>query len=97
MHHLPVIQTSCEPCSIQYDHIGDMDKIQADLAVILPHFNATDLIESFPRSNENKLKDFKYSDMYTNISAAVLEKVVDKYRADVDMFGYEYGDYLGLT
>ena len=84
----------CEPCSIEYDYIGHMETLEADLKTILKHLHAEELKSFFPYHNFQNWHKKDYAYMYRNVSTRVLQKVVDKYRVDADMFGYSFDKYL---
>ena len=80
---------------MDYDFIGRMDTLQSDIETILPIVGGEEFLEDFPRGNPGtNLVQSKYAHMYRNISVNVLERVLDKYRVDADMFGYEFDEYL---
>ena len=93
---LYLFQTNCEPCTMHFDHIGHLETIQADLKEILPHLNATKFSDDFPAiklSVKEAGQNYRYTHMYTSIPDSVLQPVFDKYRADADMFGYDFEHY----
>ena len=87
-------QSNCEPCDIDYDYIGHLEKIQEDLPFILEHFDALDLADSFPTNKLHKGRKAAYADLFSNASFSVLKPVLEKYRADADMFGYTFHEYV---
>ena len=82
---------------MHFDHIGHLETIQTDLKEILPHLNATEFSEDFPtrKLSLGEVDDnFRYTHMYTSIPDSVLKPLFDKYRADADMFGYDFEHYM---
>ena len=78
---------------IQYDYVAYMETLQPGLGEILPHLNATDFRDDFPKSNVNKNYSSGYLDLYHKVPLSVLQPVLDNYRADADMFRYIFDEY----
>ena len=74
--------------------MAHLENLDSDLNVILPHFEAEDLKHKFPKLNSNKGRSSSYQTFYHGLPSSVLKPVLDKYRADADMFGYTFDEYL---
>ena len=81
---------------IPYDHVAHMETLGDDLPFILPKLGATEFLNNFPGRTEHQASETSdvYTDMYTGVSKAVMDQVVAKYKADVDMFGYSFSGYV---
>ena len=89
-----MLQGNCEPCSIDYDYIVHLETLSEDLPPVLAHLNATDLLYQFPTNKLNVKRDHKYAAMYLKMPFSIMKPLVDKCRADADMFGYTFDAYL---
>ena len=87
------LQYGCEPCSIEYDYIGHLETIGTDVKQILPHWNALESASKFPAVKLKKTGDNRYAHMYRELPASIVQPILDKYKADADMFGYSFEMY----
>ena len=71
-----------------------METLGDDLPFILPKLDAMQFMDNFPGWAEYEASAKVYTDMYTDVSTAVMDRVVDKYKADVEMFGYSFSGYV---
>ena len=78
---------------MKYDYVGRLETLHTDLTKILPHFDAVELIETFPQIKLRENGDNRYAHMYKSLPEYVLKAIFDKYRADADMFGSSFNKY----
>ena len=71
-----------------------MENMGDDLPFILPKLEAMDFLDDFPGRTEHESSAKVYTGMYTDVSGAVMDRVVAKYKADVEMFGYSFSGYV---
>ena len=89
-------QEACKPCAMQFDYIAKFETMASDLIYILPKFGASDFINDFPTKNAGSTQSTLYRNMYSNISSTILQEVLNKYRVDADMFGYDIDEYIKI-
>ena len=93
-----MLQSICCPCSINYDYVAHLESLGEGLKHILPVLHGEEFLDTFP---ERKLKadpsKSKYLAMYKDIPYNVLKPVLDKYKADADMFGYTFDEYINQS
>jgi len=87
----------CRPCHIKYDFIGHYETLHQDAEHVLRqisrlsnntdvHFPATDL-DNRNRNSHELLQKF-----YSEISAYHILRLVQLYKRDYEIFGYEFPD-----
>ena len=82
----------CFPCDIDYDFIGKMDTILQDSQAVLSHFNTS---IQLPYANANKRHTHKIlSEFYKDVPLADTKRIIDIYKKDFQLFGYNATDYL---
>ena len=85
---------NCEPCDIEYNYIGRLETLSEDLPFILKHLNAADLAKTFPTNKMHEKGSSKYTQLFLKAPFSALKPVLEKYRADADMFGYDFSSYV---
>ena len=68
--------------------------MEDDFNVLLPILDAEDYATEFPEKNVRKEISYKYGDMYRDVRKSVMSPLIKKYKADAEMFGYSFDDYL---
>ena len=79
---------------MKYDYIFHLETLTEDLPFILGHLNASDLAHTFPTNKLVEKNNTKYLRLFLNASFSALRPVLQKYRADAEMFGYNFRDYV---
>ena len=74
--------------------MGHLETLSEDLPYILKHLNATDLVDTFPTANRQDKGNSKYQQLFLKAPFSALKPVLEKYRADADMFGYDFSVYV---
>jgi len=80
----------CRPCHIKYDYIGYYETMRDDAKDILHtvaassdvHFPEEDFDSRLPNSNT-------YLELFDNVPADDIRRILDFYRNDYKVFGYE--------
>ena len=70
------------------------ETLDADLDQILPKLASLQIKDKFPHVHPNKEAPPSYRTMYYDIPLSILQPVLDKYKADADMFGYTFDEYI---
>ena len=79
---------------MRFDYIAQFETMAMDLKEILPKFGVYDFSKNFPMMNTGSTESSLYKNMYSNISFSILQSVLNKYRVDADMFGYDIDGYI---
>ena len=92
-HWMPFINT-CDPCSLDFDFIVNLETVQEDVPLIFSsNINAPYMVNEFPHSKPGSLNSQMYKAMYANVSKEVLRDIFVKFQPDADMFGYSFEGY----
>ncbi|XP_027032895.2 carbohydrate sulfotransferase 12-like [Tachysurus fulvidraco] len=83
----------CHPCIINYDFIGKMETIEEDAAHLLRLLKVDNIVD-FKPYEKNKTSTDEMKTWFYNIPTEWRRKLYDIYRADFELFGYEYYDTL---
>ena len=76
---------------MHYDYIAHLETFRDDMRHILPKYEAIDLLRYFPGSTAGLSS---HKDMYLTVPSYITKAIVQKYRVDLDMFGYTADDYI---
>ena len=99
-HHWRPLHKFCDPCSIKYDHILRVETMQHDSKQLLsklypdvlelPNSNPSKSIFNFQPSTKAAAKPLhKY---YSSLPRWMVEKLVEMYQLDLQLFGYTFSD-----
>ena len=101
-HWLPIYET-CNPCLVNYDYVTKLETVDSDSRGLLGKLKA-EKIGSFPAANKNddhedgldanEKRMEKLLKAYKTIDLSTIKKLVNIYKLDFAMFGYEYGMFL---
>ena len=89
--HWDTYQHLCHPCHVKYDHVIKFETLEEDNTAILKrYFSVSNATEFFPKRNMKSVpsKDIMMQ-YYSNISKALIYKVYNMFKVDLDMFGYD--------
>ncbi|XP_067037516.1 carbohydrate sulfotransferase 11-like [Acropora muricata] len=91
MHWRPIHQV-CYPCAIDYDYVGHFETVKEDADYILQQLKLDKMAEfpSFSGSNTSK----RLTKYYSQIPRKRIEKLIEIYRPDFDMFNYDFPDEI---
>ena len=91
MHWRPIHQV-CYPCAIDYDYVGNFETVKEDADYILQQLKLDKMAE-FPSFSGSKTSKglTKY---YSQIPRKRIEKLIEIYRPDFDMFNYDFPDEI---
>ncbi|XP_066285641.1 carbohydrate sulfotransferase 10-like [Branchiostoma lanceolatum] len=95
-HWMPISDV-CAPCRIHYDYIAHTETLAEDLRLFLRKAGVTDRDHILPETKETRTER-SLLDVYRVVSLEDLRKVMQKFVADYEMFGYSYQkDVLRLS
>lgn len=85
----------CRPCHIKYDYLGYYETMRDDAKDVLReiavgsdvHFPLGDFDSRMPNSRE-------YLELFENVSVSDIRRILDFYRNDYKVFGYEIPDVV---
>ena len=89
--HWDTYQHLCHPCHVKYDHVIKFETLEEDNSAILKrYFSVSNATEFFPKRNMKSVpsKDIMMQ-YYSNISKALVSKIYNMFKVDMDMFGYD--------
>ena len=91
--HWTSFSATCLPCLVYYDFIGKLETSRTDFSYVMKNFaNATSFSNNLqgPSShNMNKTTDDTFREFYKQIPSELLRRLVDLYRTDFVLFGYD--------
>ena len=77
----------CSPCAIKYDYISHLETVNEDSDNLLKFvFNSTLSLPHYNPSNSSS----EYTHILRNIPLDLKEKILEKYKLDMDLFGYKW-------
>ena len=89
--HIQLFSTWCQPCSVTYDFIGQLDNFAEDINIILESVGARNLV-ILPERNQTGYKQDRSSDIVSmyrrNIPKDILKQLYEKYYIDYYLFGF---------
>ncbi|KAK8406578.1 hypothetical protein O3P69_007293 [Scylla paramamosain] len=81
---------TCSPCALHYDFILNTETFTEDLKYIVNKLGITEVdVEWKLNAQAHTTASAHYVHYYTNITQALLRRVLHKYEVDFQMFGYE--------
>ena len=85
-HWMPY-DNQCFPCEVNYDVIGKHETMTEDANYLLDLWNVSNI--RFPPAYRNASAEAcEYNHFYSNVSAVIIDRVIDKFKEDSLMFGY---------
>lgn len=91
MHWRPIHQV-CYPCAIDYDYVGHFETVKEDADYILQQLKLDKMAE-FPSFSGSKTSK-RLTKYYSQIPRKRIEKLIEIYRPDFDMFNYHFPDEI---
>jgi len=91
MHWRPIHQV-CYPCAIDYDYVGRFETVKEDADYILQQLKLDKMAE-FPSFSGSKTSK-RLTKYYSQIPRKRIEKLIEIYRPDFDMFNYDFPDEI---
>ena len=95
----------CQPCHVHYDHVFRLETLDTDVEVMYQHLLRLDASEPIhrithdnkvrPENGIEKLKQIKT--LYENIDTKMTQGLVDVYKRDFCLFGYQWDIEDGAT
>ena len=99
IHWTPMVK-QCAPCSINYDHITQLETISKDIKTISRELNLPNNT-IFPEMNKKSGIAFenheqKLAKIYAEkgISKKILWKIHERYLLDFELFGYSFDEFM---
>jgi len=86
----------CSPCNIEYDFVGRFEHLNDDAKYVLAKLTASGGPESkvtFPVRNAfdgDVPLSRKFKNYYANVSLNIVRKLINIYKHDYELFGYDY-------
>ena len=82
----------CYPCAIDYDYVGRFETVKEDADHILQQLKLDKMVEfpSFSGSQTSK----KLTKYYSQLPRDRIEKIIEIYRTDFEMFNYDFPDEI---
>lgn len=91
MHWRPTHQV-CYPCAIDYDYVGRFETVKEDADYILQQLELDKMAE-FPSFSGSKTSK-RLRKYYSQIPRKRIEKLIEIYRPDFEMFNYDFPDEI---
>ena len=79
---------------MQFDFISHIETLGDDLDTILPKLNATRFSHHFPMRNARLPVPVMYKQLYRTLPSTLFQAIMNLYRIDADMFGYNFDEYI---
>jgi len=84
--HWRTFQKSCYPCEVQYNFIGHYETLAEDSNYVINMFGFR--VRQFPRLNILYKSYRRVIEMFANLTETEINRLVEIYRIDFDLFGY---------
>ncbi|KAK7026750.1 hypothetical protein SK128_003066 [Halocaridina rubra] len=84
---------TCDTCSLPYDHIIHLETMSDDLHYLIQKLGIHELKENL-RVNSSHQKKINYEDYFREVPLDVTRQIVDLYRDDFALFGYDVPLFL---
>ena len=84
---------NCRPCHINYDYIGHYETIHDDGRQLIRKFSTGSNVH-FPAFDSRVRGSSKYLNLYDTIPVTDIRRLLDFYKNDYILFGYNVPDFI---